>query len=286
VPARARSRARALAPGRPASDLPITGFLDIPQRATKPRDHGITHVIDRGLSVAEIDGLIEVAGDSVDVVKLGWGTALATANLRTKLDRYAEHGIPVVLGGTLTELAIRQGRIEGLIAWLRELGLHHVEVSDGTISLEPAVKHDLIRRLAHEFTVFSEVGSKDAKAIMAPYRWVDQIQAELDAGAWKVIAEARESGTAGIYRPDGEVRMGLIDEIAHAIDPARMIFEAPRKEQQVWFLRRFGPDCNLGNIAPADVLSLETLRLGLRSDTVLLFGHGEDGEEDDAGGAS
>jgi phosphosulfolactate synthase len=225
-------------------------------------------VIDRGLSVAEIDGLIEVAGDSVDVVKLGWGTALATANLQTKLDRYAEHGIPVVLGGTLTELAIRQGRVEGLIEWLHELGLRHVEVSDGTISLEPEAKRALIRRLAVEFTVFSEVGSKDAEAIMAPYRWVDQIQAELEAGAWKVIAEARESGTAGIYRPDGEVRMGLIDEIAHAIDTDRMIFEAPRKEQQVFFVRRFGHEVNLGNIAPGDVLSLETLRLGLRSDTL------------------
>jgi phosphosulfolactate synthase len=250
----------------------MAGFLKIPERSAKPRERGLTHVIDRGLSVAEVDGLLEVAGASVDVVKLGWGTSLVTANLAPKLERYAAHGIPVVLGGTLTEVAIRQDRVEGLVAWIRELGLHHVEVSDGTIALPREVKLELIRRLSSEFTVFSEVGSKDAELIMAPYRWVEQIEAELGAGAWKVIAEARESGTAGIYRGDGEVRMGLIDEIAHAVHPDRLIFEAPRKEQQVWFLHRFGAECNLGNIAPGDVLSLETLRLGLRSDTVLRFG--------------
>jgi phosphosulfolactate synthase len=232
-------------------------------------------VIDRGLSIAEVDGLLEVAGASVDVVKLGWGTALVTSNLQPKLERYAAHGIPVVLGGTLTELAIRQGRVEGLIDWLRELGLRHVEVSDGTIALESTVKRELIERLAREFTVLAEVGSKDADFIMAPYVWVEQIERDLDAGAWKVIAEARESGTAGIYRADGEVRTGLIDEIAHAIDSERLIFEAPLREQQVWLLKRFGTECNLGNIAPDDVLSLETLRLGLRSDTVERFALGD-----------
>jgi phosphosulfolactate synthase len=236
-------------------------------------------VIDRGLSVAEIDSLLEVAGDCVDVVKLGWGTALVTANLRPKLERYAAHEIPVVLGGTLTELAIRQGRVQGLIAWLRELGLRHVEVSDGTIAIEPQVKRELIERLAGEFTVLAEVGSKDVDFIMAPYVWVEQIQRDLEAGAWKVIAEARESGTAGIYRADGEVRTGLIDEIAHAVDPERIIFEAPLRAQQVWLLRRFGTECNLGNIAPDDVLSLETLRLGLRSDTVDRFALGDLGSD-------
>jgi len=240
----------------------------------KPREHGITHVIDRGMSLADVDGLLEVAGDAVDVVKLGWGTALVSANLRPKLERFASHGIPVVLGGTLTELAIRQGRVDGLVAWLRELGLRHVEVSDGTIALDAQVKRELIERLAREFTVLAEVGSKDADFIMAPYVWVEQIESDLEAGAWKVIAEARESGTAGIYRATGEVRTGLIDEIVHAIDPARLIFEAPLREQQVWLLKRFGTECNLGNIAPADVLSLETLRLGLRSDTVERFALG------------
>ena len=234
-------------------------------------------MIDRGLSIAEVEGLLEVAGECVDVVKLGWGTALVSANLKPKLERYAAHGIPVVLGGTLTELAIRQGRMEGLVDWLRELGLRHVEISDGTIALEPADKRELIERLSGEFVVLGEVGNKDADFIMAPYVWVEQIQRDLQAGAWKVIMEARESGNAGIYRADGEPRTGLIDEIAHAIDPERLIFEAPLRPQQVWLLKRFGTECNLGNIAPDDVLSLETLRLGLRSDTVERFALGDSG---------
>ena len=256
------------------AETSTASFLDIPERTRKPRERGLTHVLDSGLSLAEVDGLMEVAGDSVDIIKLGWGTALVSANLRPKLARYAEHGIPVVLGGTLTELAIRQGRVEGLVAWLHELGLRHVEISDGTITIDPEVKRALIRRLADEFTVFSEVGSKDIEFVMAPYVWVEQIEGDLQAGAWKVIAEARESGTAGIYRADGEVRTGLIEEIAHAVDTDRLIFDAPRKEQQVWQLKRFGTECSLGNIAPEDVLSLETLRLGLRSDTVERFALG------------
>jgi phosphosulfolactate synthase len=244
-------------------------FLDLPARSAKPRDRGITHVLDRGLALAGVDGLVEVAGDSVDLVKLGWGTALATGNLEPKLARYAEHGIPVVLGGTLTEVALLQDRLDGLVQFVRELGLRHVEVSDGSIVLPHERKLEIIRRLSGEgFTVLSEVGSKDRTEIMAPYRWVELIEAELAAGAWKVIAEARESGTVGLYRDSGEVRMGLVDEIAHAVDPGRLIFEAPQKDQQVWFLKRFGPEANLGNIAPDEVLSLETLRLGLRSDTI------------------
>ena len=155
------------------------------------------------------------------------------------------------------------------MAWLHELGLDHIELSDGTINLEHDRKLELISRLAEEFTVLSEVGSKDDTRIMAPYRWVEQIQAELQAGAWKVIAEARESGTVGIFRHDGEVRMGLIDEIVHAIAADKILFEAPRKDQQVWFVRRLGPDVNLGNITPEEVLSLETIRVGLRSDTAV-----------------
>jgi phosphosulfolactate synthase len=243
----------------------------------KPRERGLTHVIDRGLSIAEVEGLLEVAGACVDIVKLGWGTALVSANLKPKLERYAAHGIPVVLGGTLTEIAIRQGRVDGLIAWLRELGLRHVEISDGTVALEPEYKHALIERLSSEFVVFAEVGNKDTDFIMAPYVWVEQIQRDLEAGAWKVITEARESGTAGIYRADGEPRTGLIDEIAHAIEPDKLLFEAPLRPQQVWLLKRFGTECNLGNIAADDVLSLETLRLGLRSDTVERFALGDTG---------
>jgi phosphosulfolactate synthase len=180
-----------------------------------------------------------------------------------------------VLGGTLTELAIAQDRLEELIDWVRRLGLSHFEISDGTIALERSRKVALIERLAGEFTVLSEVGSKDdTGAITPPYRWVEQMREELEAGAWKVIAEGREAGTAGIFRPTGEVREGLIGEIVHEIDSKRILFDAPRKHQQVWFVRRFGADVNLGNIAVDDVLALETLRLGLRSDTMGNRGHG------------
>jgi phosphosulfolactate synthase len=244
-------------------------FIELPSRSAKPREQGITHVLDKGLSVAEVDGLIEVAGGFVDIVKLGWGTAVATANLKPKLARYRDHGIPVVLGGTLTELAIEQDRLEELIDWVGELGLRHFEISDGTIAFDHARKLELIARLAEDFTVLSEVGSKDdTGAITPPYRWVEMMGQELEAGAWKVIAEGREAGTAGIFRPTGEVREGLIDEIVHGIEAGRIMFDAPRKHQQVWFVRRFGPDVNLGNIAPEEVLPLETLRLGLRSDTL------------------
>ncbi len=248
----------------------MTDLLDLPERTAKPRQQGLTHVLDRGLSVAEIDGLVEVAGEYIDLVKLGWGTAVATGNLQAKLQRYREHGIPAMFGGTLTELAMAQNRLDGLVAWLHELELEYIEVSDGTITIEHEHKLELIEGLANEFTVLSEVGSKDNTRIMAPFRWVEQIQTELDAGAWKVIAEARESGSVGIFRHDGEVRMGLIDEIVHAIPHERILFEAPRKDQQVWFIRRFGPDVNLGNIIPEEVLSLETMRVGLRSDTAVL----------------
>jgi len=252
---------------------PLRDLLDLPERSAKPRDDGVTHVIDRGLSIAEIEGMIEVAGEFVDIVKLGWGTALATGNLERKLERYRAHGIPVVLGGTLTELAISRGRLDELIAWVHDLGLEYFEISDGTIELEHPRKLELIERLAQEFTVLSEVGSKDdTGAITPPYVWVEQMRAELAAGAWKVIAEGREAGTAGIFRPSGEVREGLIGEIVHEIAPARIMFDAPRKDQQVWFVRRFGPEVNLSNVPVGEVLALETLRLGLRSDTLGIGG--------------
>jgi phosphosulfolactate synthase len=249
--------------------MPMKDLLNLPERAAKPRQQGLTHVLDRGLSVAEVDGLAEVAGEYIDIVKLGWGTSVATGNLEAKLERYRELGMTPMFGGTLTELAIAQDRLDKLVAWMHDLGLEHIEVSDGTITLEHERKVELIQRLANEFTVLSEVGSKDNTRIMAPFRWVEQIQAELDAGAWKVIAEARESGSVGIFRHDGEVRMGLIDEIVHAIPQEKIVFEAPRRDQQVWFVRRFGPDVNLGNIIPEEVLSLETIRVGLRSDTAV-----------------
>jgi phosphosulfolactate synthase len=251
----------------------VRDLLNLPERSGKPRSNGVTHVIDRGLSIAEVDGMVEVAGEFIDIVKLGWGTALATGNLEPKLERYRTHGIPVVLGGTLTELAIQRGRLDELIAWVHELGLEYFEISDGTIALEHEHKLELIERLAREFTVLSEVGSKDdTGAITPPYVWVQQMHAELAAGAWKVIAEGREAGTAGIFRPTGEVREGLIGEIVHEIAPGQIMFDAPRKDQQVWFVRRFGPEVNLSNIPVGEVLALETLRLGLRSDTLGIGG--------------
>lgn len=244
-------------------------LLDLPLRSAKPREQGLTHVLDRGLAVSAIDALAEIAGDYVDIVKLGWGTSIVSGNLDAKLARYRAHGIPVVLGGTLLEIAIAQDRLEPMLSWIAGLGLEHVEVSDGTITMPHDEKLELIERLARDFTVMSEVGSKDDTKIMAPYRWVELIQRELEAGAWKVIAEARESGTSGIDRHDGEVRMGLIDEIIHAVPPDKLLFEAPQKDQQVWFIRRLGADVNLGNVVPDEVLSLETMRLGLRADTAL-----------------
>jgi phosphosulfolactate synthase len=244
-------------------------LLKLPQRTTKPRQNGITHVLDSGLSVAGVDGMVEVAGEYVDLVKLGWGTAVVTGNLEAKLARYKAAGIPAMFGGTLTELAIAQDRLDALVAWSHELGLKYIELSDGTINIDHDRKLELISTLAEEFTVLSEVGSKDDTRIMAPYRWVEQIESELEAGAWKVIAEARESGRTGIFRHDGEVRMGLIDEILHAVPAERVLFEAPLKDQQVWFVRRVGPDVNLGNISPEEALSLETIRVGLRADTAV-----------------
>lgn len=246
-------------------------LLELPERSEKPRRHGLTHVLDRGLPVAGIDQLAEVAGPYVDIVKLGWGTSVVSPNLEQKLDRYRAHGMPVVLGGTLTEIAIARGRLDALLSWIDKLGLSHIEISDGTIALEHERKLELIARLSRDFRVLSEVGSKDDTKIMAPYRWVTLIGEELEAGAWKVVTEARESGTVGIYRHDGEVRQGLIDEVTRAIPHERLLFEAPRKDQQVWFVTRFGAEVNLGNVAPEDVLSLETIRLGLRADTAPLL---------------
>jgi phosphosulfolactate synthase len=248
---------------------PGAEFLSLPGRPPKPRQVGVTHVIDKGLSLSAVEGVLEASGDYIDIVKLGWGTAYVTRNLRAKLALYRDAGIPVVLGGTFWEVCVSQQKLDEWRRWVTDLGLRHVEVSDGTITLPHDAKLEHISRLAQDFVVLSEVGSKDLATVIAPYRWVEMIEAELRAGAWKVITEARETGTAGIFRGDGEVRMGLIDEIVHAIDPNRLLFEAPQKGQQVWFIRKFGPNVNLGNIPPDEVIPLETLRLGLRADTLL-----------------
>lgn len=243
-------------------------FLSVPGRPPRPRQGGITHVIDKGMSVRQLEDMLEVSGDLVDIVKLGWGTSYVTPNLHDKLALLRDADIPVVLGGTFFEVCLAQQKFDQWRHWVTDLGLTHVEVSDGTISIPHERKLEFIRTLAQDFVVMSEVGSKDLEVVIAPYMWVQMIEAELRAGAWKVITEARESGTAGIYRGTGEVRMGLIDEIVHAIDPNRLLFEAPQKGQQVWFIQKFGPNVNLGNIPPDEVIPLETLRLGLRADTL------------------
>lgn len=246
-------------------------FLDLPPRPAKPRERGLTHVIDTGLSASEAEGLMATAGDYVDLVRLGWGSAYVTHDLHAKLDAYRAGGVPVMLGGTLTELAWLHGRIDELRGWLGELGIEHVEVSSGTVEIPDDEKLDLVRSLARDFTVFAEVGEKDPAALLAPYRWVSLIRAALEAGAAWVTCEGRATGDAGLYRPDGEPRAGLVDEIVHEIERERLIFEAPKKHQQVWFIREQGAEVNLGNVMPQDVLSLETLRLGLRADTLEQF---------------
>jgi phosphosulfolactate synthase len=246
----------------------VEEFLGLPMRPSKPRERGLTHVIDKGLTLAEVDGMFEAAGDYVDIVKLGWGTSYVTRNLREKVQRYHDHGTPVMCGGTLLEAAVARGRVEEFRRWNQDVGFTHVEVSDGTLRMERESKQELIRSLARDFVVLSEVGSKDQDAIYAPYQWVAWIREELEAGAWKVITEARETGTAGIFRGTGEVRSGLIDEIVHEIPVDNLLFEAPQKDQQAWFVRHLGPEVNLGNVPPDEVIPLETLRLGLRSDTM------------------
>ena len=246
-------------------------FLDLPPRAAKPRERGVTHVIDTGLSTHAAASLMKSAAEYIDLVRLGWGSAYVTRDLPAKLDAYRDAGVDVMLGGTLTELAWLRGCVEGLCEWLRELGIDRVEVSSGTVTMPPGEKLELIQRLATDFMVFAEVGEKDPAAILAPYRWVELIRDALSAGAEQVICEGRATGDAGMYRPDGEARTGLIDEIAHGIDLDKLIFEAPQKHQQVWFIQHFGPEVNLGNVLPEDVISLETLRLGLRADTLKLF---------------
>ena len=236
----------------------------------------MTHVIDTGLTTEQATGLMASAADYVDLVRLGWGSAYVTRDLRAKLDAYRDAGVPVMLGGTLTELAWLRGCVDGLSDWLKELGIDLVEVSSGTVTIPADEKLALIQRLAGEFTVYAEVGEKDPNAILAPYRWVELIGDALNAGAELVICEGRATGDAGMYRPDGEARTGLIDEIVHGIDADKLIFEAPLKHQQVWFLQHFGREVNLGNVLPQDVISLETLRMGLRADTLELF-HGSGG---------
>jgi phosphosulfolactate synthase len=242
----------------------MSGFdLGLPER-----DGGLTHVIDKGLGPRAVEDLLETAGDFIDIVKLGWGTGYVTKNLARKLELYQAAGKPVVCGGTFLEAVWARNRLDDYRAWLATHGFTHVEISDGVVDMPREGKLELIADLARDFTVLSEVGSKDAEVVFAPYQWVEWIKEELSAGAWKVITEGREGGTAGIYRPSGEMRTGLIDEIVHDVDVADLVFEAPTKASQAWFVMHFGPNVNLGNIPPDEVIPLETLRLGLRADTL------------------
>ena len=365
-------------------------ILNLPMRTPKPRERGITHVLDKGLGLRQIEDLLETASGLIDIVKFGWGTGYVTQNLEAKIAVYREAGVPTCFGGTLLELAILQGRFDEFRRELRRLGMTHAELSTGVIDLTPEERFDYIRALARDFVVLSEVGSKDAQRIIPPYLWVEQTEADLAAGSWRVICEARESGTVGIYHTSGEVKAGLIEEIVHRVDPGRLvfeavyaqgkldeykrwlgelgmthveisdgvidlprerkleliadfardfvvlsevgskdsdvvyapyqwvawikeerdagawkvitegreggtagifrkdgdmrtglideiaheiaisdlIFEAPTKSSQAWFVKHFGPNVNLGNIPPDEVIPLETLRLGLRGDTL------------------
>lgn len=244
---------------------------NLPQRSQKPRNTGITLAIDTGFSVRQAEDFCDVASHHVDIVKLGWGTSYVTANLRDKLDVYRNYDIPVYFGGTLFEAYLLRDELDKYLKFLDRYDINYLEVSNGTIRLSEHKKLDIIRDLSKNYNVLSEVGSKNPDDIMPPYKWVNIIENELDAGSWKVICEARESGTVGVFRPNGEVRSGLIEEITDQISKDNLIFEAPQKDQQIWFIKKFGSNVNLGNIKPDEVISVETLRLGLRGDTLLDF---------------
>jgi phosphosulfolactate synthase len=227
---------------------------------------GLTHVIDKGLGPRAWEDVIEVAGDHISIVKLGWGTAYVTQNLGRKLD--VLRGRPVVIGGTFFEVVYALGKLDDYKRWLTALGLTHVEISDGTVDIPRERKLELIADFARDFTVLSEVGSKDSSVEYSVDEWTTWLNDELAAGAWKVITEAREGGTAGIFDSSGGMRTDLIEQIADVVGPANIVFEAPTKAAQAWFVKTFGPSVNLGNIPPEEVIPLETLRLGLRGDTL------------------
>lgn len=243
----------------------------IPFRNVKPRKEGLTMVMDKGLSFEETKNFLSVAHPHIDVVKLGFGTAYVTPGLKEKIEMYQSYDIPVYFGGTLFEAFIIRNQFQEYIDVCKQFKIDFMEVSDGSITIPHAEKCGYIEKLTKYGTVLSEVGSKDAAQIMAPYRWIELMKAELEAGATYVIAEARESGNVGIYRGSGEVRQGLVQEILTQIPPGKIIWEAPQKDQQLYFLELEGSNVNLGNIAPNEVIPLETLRIGLRSDTFHLY---------------
>ncbi|MEO6330517.1 MAG: phosphosulfolactate synthase [Ginsengibacter sp.] len=247
-------------------------FLNqIPERNIKPRKHGITMVMDKGLSVEEAKNFMSAAHPHVDIVKLGFGTAFVTPNLRDKIEIYQSFNIPVYFGGTLFEAFLIRNQFDDFIATCKDFKIDYIEVSDGSISIPHAEKCGYIEKLTKAGTVLSEVGSKDAAHIIPPYKWIELMKAELAAGSSYVIAEARESGNVGIYRGSGEVREGLVQEILTQIPEEKIIWEAPQKDQQLYFIELVGCNVNLGNIAPSEVIPLEAMRLGLRGDSFHLY---------------
>jgi phosphosulfolactate synthase len=243
----------------------------IPGRTPKPRESGITMVMDKGLSTREAEDFISVAAPYTDLIKLGFGTSYVSPNLKEKLAVYREAQIPVYMGGTLFEAFIVRDQFDDYLKLLENFKLEYVEVSDGSLDMPHDEKCEYIRKLTKYVTVLSEVGSKDDQKIIPPYKWIELMQKEIDAGVWKVIAEAREAGNVGIFRGTGEVRSGLVEEILTKIPQEMILWEAPQKGQQVWFIKMFGNNVNLGNIAPNEVIPLETLRLGLRGDTFSFY---------------
>lgn len=245
----------------------------IPARTVKPRSSGLTMVMDKGLSVRESEDLVEGSGPHFDLLKLGFGSASITPHLEKKIAVYRQAGIPVYFGGTLLEAYIYRGIFDDYLRLLEKYKMTHAEISDGSINIPHKKKCDYIRAMKKQVTVISEVGSKEEGIIIHPNKWIDMMQAELEAGVWKVIAEARESGTVGIFRPNGRAHVVLINKIVSKIDPDKIIWETPMKSQQAYFIKHFGANVNLGNVAPNEVIAVESLRLGLRSDTFLTFIH-------------
>ena len=243
----------------------------IPERFLKPRTAGITMVMDKGLSVNETKNFLSVSHPHVDIVKLVFGTSFVTPNLEEKLEVYRSYDIPVYFGGTLFEAFLIRNQFEDYISVCKEYGISYMEVSDGSITIPHAEKCGYIEKLTKHGTVLREVGSKDAEHIIPPYKWIELMRAELASGASYVIAEAREAGNVGIYRGTGEVREGLVQEILTQIPEEKILWEAPQKAQQLYFIELLGCNVNLGNIAPAEVIPLEAMRIGLRGDTFSLF---------------
>ena len=250
---------------------PGAGFLDLPPREAKPWYRGLTHVIDRGTPLAVFGALVGSIADFVDIWKFGWGTAYVDPSVQAKVELLRRHSVLSCPGGTLLEIASMRGRTDMLLGWAEDVGFTALEVSNGATEMAVADKRRLIAEASRRFVVLSEVGSKDPNVVLPAAAYEEEARADLEAGALCVVLEGRESGTVGLYHQDGRVREDLAERVTAAVGLQRVVFEAPRKDQQAWFIRRFGPGCNLGNVAPNDVLGLETLRLGLRADTLALL---------------